>query len=89
MDDSLPPLTSFIIPGGDDTSSRMHVCRAVCRRAERSTLAVVATGDADAVVTRYLNRLSDFFFVAARYVCQQNGSEEVEYKKPREPKKVE
>ncbi len=61
MNAALPALAEFVLPGGSRAASHAHVCRAVCRRAERS---VWAAHSADA--GRYLNRLSDFFFVLAR-----------------------
>jgi cob(I)alamin adenosyltransferase len=68
----LPPLHSFVIPGGSPAAAHLHVCRTVCRRAERRALAV--TGSNPEVV-RYLNRLSDFLFILARAVNE--GSEEL------------
>ena len=62
LNDTLPPLTEFVIPGGSEGSSLCHVCRTICRRAERHAWAV---GDV-AAAARYLNRLSDLFFVMAR-----------------------
>jgi len=59
---SLPPLKEFVIPGGTEGASLSHVCRTVCRRAERHAWAVAEAPDA----ARYLNRLSDLFFVMAR-----------------------
>jgi cob(I)alamin adenosyltransferase len=59
----LPPLRSFVIPGGSPAAAQLHVCRTVCRRAERRVLAVE---DANPEVVRYLNRLSDLLFVLAR-----------------------
>lgn len=61
--EKLPRLRSFVIPGGTDASARLHLCRTVCRRAERRVLAVE---DANPEVVRYLNRLSDLLFVLAR-----------------------
>ncbi len=61
--EKLPRLRSFVIPGGTDASARLHLCRTVCRRAERRVLAVQ---DANPEVVRYLNRLSDLLFVLAR-----------------------
>jgi cob(I)alamin adenosyltransferase len=61
--EKLPRLRSFVIPGGTDASARLHLCRTVCRRAERRVLAVQ---DANPEVIRYLNRLSDLLFVLAR-----------------------
>jgi cob(I)alamin adenosyltransferase len=59
----LPPLRSFVIPGGTPAATHLHVCRTVCRRAERRVLAVE---DANPQVVRYLNRLSDLLFILAR-----------------------
>ncbi len=61
----LQPLRSFVIPGGSAAGAHLHVCRTVCRRAERRALAV---GDANPEVVRYLNRLSDLLFILARAV---------------------
>jgi cob(I)alamin adenosyltransferase len=61
---TLEPLRSFVIPGGSAASAQLHVCRTVCRRAERRTIAVGAEVNPEAV--RYLNRLSDLLFILAR-----------------------
>jgi cob(I)alamin adenosyltransferase len=61
----LAPLTSFVLPGGEPAAAALHLARAVVRRAERSA---VAAGDASPTARAYLNRLSDFLFVAARWV---------------------
>ena len=72
IDTSLPPLRAFILPGGSRGSAVCHVCRTVCRRAERRILELSnrlteqRSGDVDANVLRYINRLSDFLFVLAR-----------------------
>ncbi len=60
---TLPPLRSFVIPGGTPAAAHLHVCRTVCRRAERRALAVE---DANPETVRYLNRLSDLLFIMAR-----------------------
>ncbi len=70
LNEDLPPLTEFVIPGGGPAAAQAHVCRAVCRRAETLVWEVVSdTEDAPASYSdaaRYLNRLSDYFFVLAR-----------------------
>jgi len=70
----LEPLRSFVIPGGSPASAHLHVCRTVCRRAERRTIAVGA--EVNPEVVRYLNRLSDLLFILARAAnTQSDGSE--------------
>lgn len=69
MEAHLPPLTVFILPGGGAPSASLHVARAICRRAERSVFALVRRGECDAGAAIYLNRLSDYFFVAARFAA--------------------
>ncbi|MCG2585385.1 cob(I)yrinic acid a,c-diamide adenosyltransferase [Massilia sp. TS11] len=74
---SLPPLTEFILPGGSRAASQAHVCRTVCRRAER---AVVALGHAESIndaPRQYLNRLSDLLFVLARVLNRHAGGSDV------------
>ncbi len=61
---TLKPLRSFVIPGGTAAAAHLHVCRTVCRRAERRTIAVGA--EVNAEVVRYLNRLSDLLFILSR-----------------------
>lgn len=63
VNETLPKLHSFVIPGGTDAAARLHLCRTVCRRAERCALAV---RDVNPEVLRYLNRLSDLLFILAR-----------------------
>ena len=69
----LEPLRSFVIPGGTPASAHMHICRTVCRRAERRTIAVGEDGNPE--VVRYLNRLSDLLFILGRAVNVQDGAE--------------
>ncbi len=69
-DEKLTPLKQFILPGGSQSASALHVARTVSRRAERQAVVIE---DVNPLVLSYLNRLSDFLFVAARYVNQQSG----------------
>lgn len=66
LDARLPPLRNFILPGGGVAAASLHAARAVARRAERSVVPLVRDGHVDAAVGVYLNRLSDYLFVAAR-----------------------
>jgi cob(I)alamin adenosyltransferase len=70
----LEPLRSFVIPGGSPAAAHLHVCRTVCRRAERRTIAVGEEGNAE--VVRYLNRLSDLLFILSRAANSPAGSEQ-------------
>jgi cob(I)alamin adenosyltransferase len=63
----VPPLRSFVLPGGSRLNAELHVCRTVCRRAERLAVALVRDGSVDALSVRYLNRLSDALFVFSRW----------------------
>jgi cob(I)alamin adenosyltransferase len=69
----LPPLRSFVIPGGTPASAQLHVCRTLCRRAERRTIAVGE--EVNAEVVRYLNRLSDMLFILARAANAGSGED--------------
>ena len=64
VNSTLKPLKSFVLPGGTKAAAQLHVCRTVCRRAER--LAIAAGDDLNAEVVRYLNRLSDLLFILSR-----------------------
>ncbi|MFY0597118.1 MAG: cob(I)yrinic acid a,c-diamide adenosyltransferase [Cognatishimia sp.] len=76
MNADLSPLRSFILPGGSALSAHLHVCRTVARRAERLATELAGDVDVNAHVITYLNRLSDWFFVAAR-VANENGENDV------------
>jgi len=74
----LPPLTEFVLPGGSRAAALAHVCRTVCRRAERRLTALAEAELLSTVPQRYLNRLSDLFFVLARTLNRaQDGNEPV------------
>lgn len=77
LNDRLEPLNSFILPGGSEAAARLHVARTVCRRAERKVCALMAADIAiNPEVLKYLNRLSDLLFVAAR-VANDDGHGDV------------
>ncbi|MCL4675840.1 MAG: cob(I)yrinic acid a,c-diamide adenosyltransferase [Pararhodobacter sp.] len=76
MNAALRPLRSFVLPGGSPLAAHLHQCRTVCRRAERLAVALARAEDVNAVVLRYLNRLSDWFFVASR-AANDNGARDV------------
>lgn len=78
----LPPLRLFILPGGSRASAYAHVCRTVCRRAERQILRLAECGaEVDDNVTAYVNRLSDYFFTLARKLNVDNKVEDVVWKR--------
>ena len=68
LNDALPPLTSFILPGGTPAAAALHLARAVTRRAERSVTALAGAASVNPSALTYVNRLSDYLFVAARQV---------------------
>lgn len=76
MNANLDPLRSFILPGGTALSAHLHLCRTVSRRAERLSVELAAVDDVNPHAVKYLNRLSDWFFVAAR-VANNNGTDDV------------
>ncbi len=76
METHLMPLTAFILPGGHAAGATLHVARSICRRAERPIAPLVTDGLVDDEVFIYMNRLSDYLFVAARYVNHLTGQPE-------------
>lgn len=72
----LPPLRHFILPGGAEIGARLHLARTVCRRAERAVVALQEEEPGPEGAVQYLNRLSDFLFVAARWANQEDEAEE-------------
>jgi cob(I)alamin adenosyltransferase len=74
--EDLEPLMSFILPGGGRVGAYLHQCRTVCRRAEREILRLSRTEDINDRVIKYINRLSDLFFVLSRWIAKQTGEQE-------------
>ncbi len=77
----LPPLKEFILPGGTRQASLAHVCRSICRRAERSLVALDQREPLSDVGRQYLNRLSDYFFMLARILNKEAGRQDVFWQK--------
>ena len=76
MNETLAPLTSFVLPGGTAAAASLHLCRTVARRAERLTVELAARESVNPDALHYINRLSDFFFVAAR-IANDHGATDV------------
>lgn len=68
MNEHLPPLRSFILPGGEVIAAHLHLARTIARRAERKIVTLAEEADINPLVVQYMNRLSDYLFVAARYI---------------------
>jgi cob(I)alamin adenosyltransferase len=66
IDAFLPPLKAFVLPGGCLSNSWAHVCRTICRRAERAIFRLKARAEIDPIILQYINRLSDYFFLFSR-----------------------
>lgn len=77
MEKDLEPLSSFILPGGSRIGATIHVTRSVCRRVERRIVSLSEQLAFNADIIKYFNRLSDLFFVFARYINKQTGASEV------------
>ena len=74
MNEELPPLNNFILPGGHPVVSYCHIARTVCRRAERSLIRLKQVGPVDDIIIRLINRLSDYLFVLARKTGKDAGA---------------
>ena len=80
MESELTPLKNFILPGGTVGAAQLHVARTVCRRAERCVVALQDQSPPTRSTVAYLNRLSDYLFVAARFANRKSGVDDVEWK---------
>jgi cob(I)alamin adenosyltransferase len=81
MNETLPPMRSFILPGGHVAASTLHVARCVCRRAERCCVRLQKKNDEiEPMIIQYLNRLSDYLFVLSRFSAKQLNAEEIPWK---------
>jgi cob(I)alamin adenosyltransferase len=80
MEEKLPPMKSFVLPGGHPSVSFCHVARTVCRRAERLVIALDAQEKTDDLIIKYLNRLSDYLFVLSRKMTAELKAEETPWK---------
>ncbi|MBK0401995.1 cob(I)yrinic acid a,c-diamide adenosyltransferase [Adhaeribacter sp. BT258] len=80
MNDELPPLRVFVLPGGHQSVSFCHLARCVCRRAERLTIGLQEESFVAELVIQYLNRLSDYLFVLSRKMAHELNAEEVPWK---------
>jgi cob(I)alamin adenosyltransferase len=78
----LPPLREFVLPGGTRLNAELHLARTVCRRAERIAVQLQVQAEINPKAVPFLNRLSDFFFVASRWVQHLMGRKEVTWSKP-------
>jgi cob(I)alamin adenosyltransferase len=81
MNESVAPMKFFILPGGNPILSHLHVARCICRRAERCCVRLEAESpEAESIIIKYLNRLSDYLFVLSRYTGSQLKVEEIPWK---------
>jgi cob(I)alamin adenosyltransferase len=75
MNDHMAPLTSFVLPGGSAAAAALHLARTICRRAERTAVALAAEEPVSPAAMKYLNRLSDLLFVAARFANDEGRAD--------------
>ncbi|MDX9874183.1 MAG: cob(I)yrinic acid a,c-diamide adenosyltransferase [Spongiibacteraceae bacterium] len=85
LNERLPPLENFVLPGGSRAAAICHQARSVCRRAERRLVALTRQAPVTEESRRYLNRLSDLLFVMARLLARRNGAQEVLWQQPPRP----
>lgn len=80
MNETLPEMRSFVLPGGHQTVSFCHLARCVCRRAERLAVHLAEVEQVQELIVKYLNRLSDYLFVLSRKLTQDNNAKEIPWK---------
>ncbi len=80
MNETLPEMKHFVLPGGHTTVSYCHIARCVCRRAERAVLKLAENEKVDEIIYKYLNRLSDYLFVLSRKLTQDLNTNEIPWK---------
>ncbi len=80
MNESLPQMRNFILPGGSSETAACHIARCVCRRAERNIVQLAEFEFVDPIVLQFVNRLSDYLFVLARWIAYQQGINEIPWK---------
>ena len=81
MNASLPPLKDFILPGGSKPAAYTHLARTVCRRVERNLFLLNDKEEVNKNALKYINRLSDFLFVLARYINKENNNDDILWQK--------
>lgn len=81
LDAPLPPMTGFVLPQGTKAAAFAHVARTVCRRAERAILTLASLATVDPLIIKYINRLSDYLFVLARFNNFKDGIIEINWQK--------
>ncbi|MCF6240238.1 MAG: cob(I)yrinic acid a,c-diamide adenosyltransferase [Bacteroidales bacterium] len=79
MDNNLPKLKSFVLPGGEQTVAYCHVCRSICRRAERLIIKLNTENKINKHLLQYINRLSDYFFMLSRKIAHEKDFEEIKW----------
>lgn len=85
LNESLPPLKEFILPGGNRAAATCHLARTACRRTERRVITLARHAEVNPQLQVYLNRLSDLLFVIARHLARRDGGKEVQWRHERKP----
>ena len=80
LNENLPEMRSFVLPGGHPVVSQCHIARCICRRAERRVVSLSAASEVQPVIIQYLNRLSDYLFVLSRWITMQKNAGETPWK---------